>query len=398
MERLDGASVAWRPKRVIANSERLRVLRVIARMNVGGPSRQVVALSRGLDPNRFETRLLVGGVADGEADELDFRGVDLEHKRVPGLGRSPNPTHDARALVELIRQTREFRPHIVHTHTAKAGMLGRLAGMVADAALVHTFHGHLLRGYFSPAVTSMVREIERLLARRTHCLVAVGERVRDELLEARIGRPKQYVVVPPGVDVREMPERDEARRSLGLGASTPVVAFVGRLTGVKRPDRLAEVATRCPEATFLVCGDGESRPDFESRVRHLGDRVHLLGWRPDTETIYAASDVVVLTSDNEGMPVTLIEAAIAARPVVTTDVGSAAEVVVEGETGFVAPADAEAIASRVRQLLGDRELRHRMGIAASTRAKAAYSATRLVTDTERIYSELDQRLSLRARG
>ncbi len=179
---------------------RIRVLRVIARMNVGGPALQVTALADGLDPERFEQRLLVGNVGEGEADYLDLRAPHVEATRVRGLGRSPDPTGDARALAALVREMREFRPHIVHTHTAKAGVLGRSAAVLARVPIrVHTFHGHLLHGYFSPRVTSAVTAVERAFADMTTRLVAVGRQVRDELLAAGIGRPDQYVVVPPGV-------------------------------------------------------------------------------------------------------------------------------------------------------------------------------------------------------
>ncbi|MEJ7583480.1 MAG: glycosyltransferase, partial [Acidimicrobiales bacterium] len=200
----------------LGDDERLRVLRVIARMNVGGPARQVAVLSRHLDPTRFEQRLLVGSVGAGEADDLQLRDVDLPHRRVAGLGRAPNGLDDVRALATLVREVRRFRPHIVHTHTAKAGVLGRVAALAARApgsgpALVHTFHGHLLHGYFPARITTAVIAAERLLARRTDRLVAVGARVRDELLAAGIGRPDRWAVLPPGIELRAVPDRAAAR-------------------------------------------------------------------------------------------------------------------------------------------------------------------------------------------
>ncbi len=371
----------------------IRVLRIIARMNVGGPALQVSALADGLDPDRFEQRLLVGEVDEGEADYLELRAPHVDAVRVPGLGRSPDPTGDARALASLVREIRAFRPHVVHTHTAKAGVLGRSAAILGRAPTrVHTFHGHLLHGYFSPRVTKAVVATERAFARRTTRLIAVGGAVRDELLAAGIGRRDQFRVVPPGVRLPPAPAPADARGALGIPLDAPVVAFVARLTKVKRPDRFAEVARlvsdRVPTAAFVVAGEGDLFDDLRDRLAPLGDRVHLVGWRPDVETVYAAADVTVLTSDNEGMPVSLIEAATVGCPAVTTRVGSAAEVVLDGESGFVTALDASEIADATVRILQDRGLRDRLSAGASAHALAHFSADRLVADMAEIYEEL----------
>ena len=371
----------------------IRVMRIIARMNVGGPALQVSALADGLDPARFEQRLLVGDVDEGEADYLSLRAPHIEAVRVAGLGRSPNPTGDARALATITREIRAFRPDVVHTHTAKAGVLGRSAAVLAGAKTrVHTFHGHLLHGYFSPRVTKAVVEVERAYARRTTRLVAVGRQVRDELLAAKIGKPDQYVIVPPGVRLPTPPTRDAARATLGLPADAPVVAFVARLTQIKRPDRFADVAALIadvlPDAVFVVAGEGDLLEDLRTRMAPLGDRARLVGWRPDVETVYAAADVTVLTSDNEGMPVSLIEAASVGCPAVTTRVGSAAEVVLDGATGAVTALDAGALADATLAILQDPAGRARMAQAAIAHAHASFSAERLVSDIAALYESL----------
>ena len=371
----------------------IRVLRVIARMNIGGPALQVTTLADGLDAARFEQRLLVGDVAKGEADYLELRAPHVEAVHVPGLGRSPDPTGDLRALGTLRREIRAFRPHIVHTHTAKAGVLGRSAAMLARSPTrVHTFHGHLLHGYFSPFVTRAVVRIERAYARHTTRLVAVGTQVREELLAAGIGRPEQYVVVPPGVALPTPPSRSEARALLGLRDDAQVVAFVARLTRVKRADRFAMAARRVadnhPGAVFVVAGEGELLPELRSQLNELGERVHFLGWRPDVETIYAAADVVALTSDNEGMPLSLIEAASVGCPAVTTRVGSAPEVVLDGTSGFVVDLDASAVAAALNRVLDDPALRNRLARGAIEHAKQNFSRARLIADTERLYEQL----------
>ena len=369
------------------------MLRVIARMNVGGPALQVTGLMQDLDAGRFDHRLLTGHVDAGEGDYLALRCPDLPVMRVPGLGRSPRAGDDLRALRSLMQHVHAFRPHIVHTHTAKAGVLGRIAARsLRVPAVVHTFHGHLLHGYFSPAVTRAVVQAERTLARASTRLVAVGEQVRDDLLEAGIGRPGQYAVVPPGIHLPPGPARDEARSRLGLPPSGPVVTLVARLTQVKRPDRFvqmaAQLAARHPEATFAVCGEGDLLEETMRAAAPLGDRVRFLGWRGDVETVYAATDVVVLASDNEGMPVSLIEAGMAGVAAVATDVGSVREVVLDGVTGLLAPAEAAGLAAQVDRLLTDDALRLRLAGEAARSSVARFGRARLVSDIEHLYEQI----------
>ena len=370
----------------------IRILRIIARMNVGGPAWQVSVLTRGLDEHRFESRLVVGDVGEGEADFIALRDPDLPALKIPALGRSVRFGDDLRAFVAIRRAIRDYRPDIVHTHTAKAGVLGRLAAATCRVPVrVHTFHGHVLHGYFNRWVTRLVRIVEGLLARRTTALVAVGERVRDELLGAGIGRSDQYVVIPPGVALEARPDRVSARNGLGLPLNRPLVLFVGRLTAVKRPDRLIEamalVLDTRPDAVLAIAGEGELLEETRSRAEPLGESVRFLGWQRDIAGLYAAADCMVLTSDNEGMPVTLIEAAMAGVPSVTTDVGSAREVVLDGVTGLVVAPDAAAVADGLVRLL-DNDLRHRMGAAARARAEAEFDTRRLITDHESLYERL----------
>jgi glycosyltransferase involved in cell wall biosynthesis len=374
-------------------AERVRVLRIIARMNTGGPAVQVAGLMRGLDPVRYDQRLLVGAVDAGESDYLATRAADVAATVVAGLGRAPAPLDDLRALVTIGRAMAAFRPHVVHTHTAKAGALGRAAARARRVpVVVHTFHGHLLHGYFGPARTRAVVAAERLAARASTALVAVGPQVRDDLLAAGVGRPSQYTVVPPGVGLGPLPDRGAARLALGIDPGADVVLYVGRLTRVKRPDRLVEVARLVhaarPGAVVVVAGDGDLAAATRAEAAALGDAVRFLGWRDDLEALYAAADVVLLASDNEGTPVSLIEAAHAGRPVVATDVGSTRHVVEDGRTGVLCPCDARALADAVLGLLGDPGRCAALSAAAVDHAAARFAAHRLVADTEALYERL----------
>lgn len=371
----------------------IRILRIIARMNVGGPAWQATALTRGLDSNGFETRLLCGEVEHNEADYLDLHDSKLEVRRIETLGRSVRPLDDLRALMSIRREIKLFRPDVVHSHAAKAGVLGRIAAITTGVQVrVHTYHGHLLTGYFSARITRLIRLVEALLARATTKLVAVGEQVRDDLVAAGIGDRAKYVVIPPGVNQPTLPTREAARDELGLSSEAQVVLFVGRLTGVKRPDRLIEafamLKDRIPGAVLLIAGEGDQYDSTRSAAVDLGESVLFLGWRPDVTILYAAADLTLITSDNEGMPVTLMEAAAAGLPAVTTAVGSAHEVVVNDETGLVVAPTATAVADAVIRLLNDQPLRSRMGQAASRRARDLFSTERLVADHESLYRNL----------
>jgi glycosyltransferase involved in cell wall biosynthesis len=370
----------------------LRVMRVIARMNVGGPAVQVSGLMRHLPQDEFDQRLYTGWCADDEADYLETQAPDVDATRIDGLGRAIRPGEDALALGSLVRAMREFRPHIVHTHTAKAGVLGRAAVKASGvgSASVHTFHGHLLHGYFSPAKTRAVIGIERLLARSTDRLVAVGAQVRDDLLAAGIGRPGQYAIIPPGLELPGALSQEEARRALGIRPGDPTVAFIGRLTSIKRPDRFVEIVRRVartyPGVQFVVAGEGDESGVVRSAAESLP--ITMLGWRSDVENVLAASDAVLLTSDNEGTPLSLIQAAMSGLPVVASDVGSVSDVVVAGQTGWLAPADDFALATATAEMLADPAEARRRGLAAKERADRLYGVQRLADDHARIYREI----------
>jgi glycosyltransferase involved in cell wall biosynthesis len=272
-------------------------------------------------------------------------------------------------------------------------VLGRIAAILTRVPVrVHTFHGHVLHGYFSPTVTRVFIQIERVLGRFTHAIVSVGSQVRDDLLAVGIGSPEKYTVIAPGVARGEMVSKDFARKSLGVDPDAQVALFIGRLTQIKRPDRLLEafdfVLKEVPSAVLLMAGEGELFESTKVMGERFGESVRFLGWRSDLAVLFAAADVAVLSSDNEGMPVTLIEASMAGVPCVTTDVGSAREVVLDNETGFVVPTDSVAIAQALITLFTNEKLRHEMGVAAAAHTMANFSSNRLVQDHVNLYRKL----------
>jgi Glycosyltransferase len=372
----------------------LRVLRIISRMTIGEAASQVGALLYGLDPDQFEQRLYTGPVEPGEPDYRRLRATDLPIRLLPALRRATRPTDDLRALAALVDAIREFRPDLVHTHDLRAGRLGRIAAVACRVPLrVHSFHEYPVVSGRSPTLTRLALGAERALARTNHALVVVNARVRDELLAARIGRPAQYTVIPPGVSLPPVPDRAEARRRLGLGGPGPVVAYVGPVTAAKRLDRMLSVARAVrrvmPDVHFVVCGTGDRLAATVAAASAADLSVTFLPWRPDVEVVYAAADLVLLTSDREGTPLTLIEAAQAGRPVVATDVGGVAEVVRHGRTGLLCDrADLDGLCRAVLRLLGDADLRRRMGRAAQAEVREVFGTPRLVAATRDLYHRL----------
>lgn len=383
------------------SSDPVRVLQVIARLNIGGAAIHATLLSEHLEPLGYRTVLVAGHEADDEGRYLDIRSPILRDlRRAPALGREIRGLRDLASLRWLVRLIRETRPLIVHTHTAKAGALGRLAAWWCGVPIVvHTYHGHVFKGYFSPLRTRLFVAIERWLARRTDRLIAVSPTVRREVLERGIGRPERFDVVPLGFDLAPFLSGDalrgRLRAELGLAAATPLIGIVARLVPIKAHEQFfdvaARVAARLPEAHFVVVGDGERRAMLQTLAADLGlaSRTHFLGWRGDLDVIYADLDVVALTSKNEGSPVTLIEAMAAARPLVATRVGGVADLVAHDETGIIVePGDPGAMATAMVDLLGDPARGARLGAAARTAVRDAYSADRLVADTDRLYRRL----------
>jgi glycosyltransferase involved in cell wall biosynthesis len=377
-----------------------KIVRIIARLNIGGPAIHVSLLSAGLNHGRFHTTLVAGSIGEHEGD-MSYLAASYGVQPVflPELGREIGWKNDARALKQLMRLMRREKPDIVHTHTAKAGTLGRLAAMAAGVPVkVHTFHGHVFHGYFSPRQTRVFLAIERFLARRTDCIITLSERQAHEIADVYQVAPREKLkVIPLGFDLDGFLSaeqyRGQLRAELGLPSDALIVTIVGRLVPVKNHRLFFEMARRVaaelPQTHFVVVGDGELRPALEEEAASLRDRAHFLGWRRDLPVIYADSDVVVLTSVNEGTPVALIEAMASGKSVVATRVGGVPDIVRDGETGIVVePHNADALTAAVQELLRDPVTRERFGMAGRPSVRERFDKRRLIEDVTRLYDEL----------
>jgi glycosyltransferase involved in cell wall biosynthesis len=270
-------------------------------------------------------------------------------------------------------------------------VLGRLAAILAggNALRVHTFHGHLLHGYFDGWKTQLVIAIEKFLASRTDVLVAVGNQVKEDLLKAGIGKRDQYQVFFPGLPAPELFDKSAARKNIGLDEKAIYCTFVGRLTQIKRPDRLLDVAAACVarelDVHFLVAGEGELFEESKVRASSENLPVTFLGWRTDIDQLFAASDIAILTSDNEGIPLTLIQAAFAGIPIVAPKVGSISDIVVDGETGFLTSTQPGAMASALSALVTDEDLRYELGSVGKAHAEKYFSLAKSLADHAALY-------------
>jgi glycosyltransferase involved in cell wall biosynthesis len=385
----------------------VHIVRIIARLNIGGPAIQAITLTERLSGRGYST-VLVRGVEEPDEGNMDELAASLgvHAVLVPSMRRNPS-WRDLFALTALVRIIRRERPQIVHTHAAKGGTLGRLAALVASigrgrALIVHTYHGHSLSGYFAPRTAAVYRRIERGLARVSDLLIAVSEEVRDELVAMGVAPASKFEVVPLGFDlapfavdaaIRER-MRLELRVELGIPTDALVVSLIARLVPIKRVDRFLRIATALgdlPGVWFVIVGDGELRDSLRAspEARLLGKRLVWAGFRRDMPAVCFASDIIVQTSDKEGTPVSLIEAQAAGVPVVSTRVGGTPSVVVDRDTGWlVEPDDVEGFAGRVSALLHDPAARSRTGAAGRRVALERFGLEEFVERIDWIYSRL----------
>ena len=376
------------------NSARpIRVMHVIARMNVGGPAVLVADLMRNVNTVDFHSTLVTGYCDENESDYLDEVATDIKATRVPGFGRSISASKDLKALFLIIREIRSFKPDVIHTHTAKAGVLGRIAAIISypRAKRVHTFHGHLLHGYFDSRKVKLVVLLEKMLGVFTYKFIAIGNVVKRDLLAAGIGNENKFEVIYPGLQDLDLYPRIEAKERLGLDLTKNYIVFVGRLTQIKRPDRLIElaryIAHEYRSAHLLIAGAGEMLEDLKTLAMDESLPITFLGWRNDIGLILSASELAVLCSDNEGIPLTLIQASQAGLPIVSTRVGSVSDIVVDGETGLLVEVSSKGLIEGVSKLLSNPELGIALGESGRKRAKELFSSQAMVDQHQRLYSQ-----------
>jgi glycosyltransferase involved in cell wall biosynthesis len=394
----------------LTERQRLRVARIITRLNIGGPAIQAIDLSRELRASGFDTCLIHGRLGDREGDITRLLPIDdIESVYIDALIRPIAPFRDLRAWWRIYRTLCRWEPDIVHTHMAKAGTLGRLAALAYNrtraagqrARLVHTYHGHVFEGYFGSPSTRVFVLVEQWIGRRTDALIAISPQIARDLVRAyRIARDAQLKLIPLGFNLDRLlavsaADRRRARASLEILDEALVVTTVGRLTPIKQHTLFLDIAARLARVSerfvFLIVGDGELRAALEARVvaLGLGGRVRFLGWRGDLERVYGATDIFVLTSRNEGTPVALIEAMAAGVASVSTDVGGVRDVVTGPELGSLVPfGDADALAGEVLALADAPARRSEIARAARASVRDRFHATRLVSDIRGLYWQL----------
>ncbi len=403
----------------------IRIVRVIARLNIGGPAIHTALLTRRLGPPAYDSLLVTGQPERDEGEMTDLvERVGIRRVVVPSMRQPLHLRRDLLAWWRLLGIIRGFRPDIVHTHTAKAGALGRSAALVENGLrrlsgwitgrpvgrcwIVHTFHGHVLEGYFSRRRSRIFLAIERWLARRTDRLIAVSQAARDRLLALGVGRAEQWRVIPPGLEIASL-----AELPFPNGQWPVTFGMVGRLVPIKNPtlflhalSRLAQGEEGRPVSAVIV-GDGPLRRQLEEEAAALGlaRRVRFTGWQRDMTRVYQGLDVACLTSWSEGTPVAVIEAMAAGRAVIATDVGGVRDLLCEpaacaegpptsgsfrvGARGIlVRPGDPEGLAAALAATAADQGLRRRLGAAARAHAVSRYSEERLIREIAAVYQEL----------
>jgi glycosyltransferase involved in cell wall biosynthesis len=360
----------------------MRVLHVIARLNVGGTARYITQLANELPKHGIETFVATGFVQGEEIEDPSAQSIDLI--RIKSMGRSVNPIKDQLARKQLEKIIAEVKPDIIHTHTFKAGYVVRMKKQ--PVPVIHTFHGHLLDDpEFSGFKSKVIIEVERMLAKKSAKLVTVGRRVAEELLEHKIGHRAQFVNIPPGVTAVDIRPKVEALKSLKVeNDERPIIGWIARMTGVKNPMCVLEVAEALPGHQFVMAGGG----DLLEQVKFAApSNVSVLGWA-EAADLFGASDIILSTSRNEGMPVALIEAQLAGKPVVAINVGSVSEVIEDRYSGIITCENPIHIAGEIQGLINDRQTLNMYGDNAKVIAQERFNAERFIASHINLYESL----------
>lgn len=399
MSEIDQAVVHAPDANTAPDGDGFKVLHVITRLIVGGAQETVLETVEGLRKRGYDASFIVGPQTGPEGqllDEADAAGIP--YRVLPPLLRQVSPIDDFKAFVSLCRIMGRERPTVVHTHSSKAGVLGRVAARFTGVpVVVHTVHGWGFNERQRPTVRAVFTTLERMLAPLTDRLIAVSTQCLEVGLASRIGAPARYALIRSGIEVTDFasPARPLAKSDLGIDRGAPVVGTVTRLSPQKCPEDFVSVARavldRTPAAHFVVVGDGPLRPQVERRIAEAGiqDRVHLLGLRRDVAGILQTFDVFLATSHWEGLPRTFLQAIAAGKPIVTTRVHGALDVIEPGVTGYVEEiGDIEGLAGRVVELLEDPRLAERMGAAARSSLAVEFTSEVMVEATDALYRTL----------
>lgn len=391
----------------------MKILRILNRLIIGGPLLNAAYLSKYMDPE-FETLLVVGQKEDHEKDAGFLTGeLGIHPLYLPEMGRSINPLRDLKAYRKLKKIIADFKPDIVHTHAAKPGALGRLAASAMGVpVIVHTYHGHVFHSYFGKWKTGLIIRAERYLATRSTGIVAISELQRDELVNTfRIAPAEKMRVIPLGLDLNRFRDNQPAKRkqfrdAYNLQEDEVVISIIGRLVPVKNHALFLQgishvLKNSSKKIRAFIVGDGETRQALEEQARQLGipfstekssSHPHPLvftSWRQDIDVINAGSDIIALSSFNEGTPVSLIEAQAAGRPIVSTRVGGIGDIIREGETALLSEVhDTAGFCNNLLRLVEDDALRMEMGGKGTAHVMEKFSYQRLVNDMADYYREL----------
>ena len=371
----------------------IKVVSIVSRMNVGGPAVLLSELIRRLPSDQFSHTLITGRCLDNEIDFLDAHPLDSKVIYVDDIQRSILPIADIRSLIRLVRILRNENPNIVHTHTSKAGVIGRIASRIANPQIIviHTFHGHLLYGYFSKFKTRLIVILEIVLAKITNVFVAVTEQVKLDLIGVGIGTNSKWAIIHPGVSASRYLSKQDARDLLKIGNNKFVYSWIGRFTDIKNPMlaiQAFENIENKSELYFLMAGDGELLEECMSYARARNLPINFLGWITDINPILSASDFVLMTSRNEGMPVVIVESALKGVPVLTTDVGGVTEFVADGVTGWLIEQNAELISQKISGLIKNIGLIEPIGKNAQRFANNEFSVEMFVDEHVSLYNEV----------
>ncbi len=380
----------------------IKIIRVIARLNIGGPAIHTCLLTKYLSNENYSSLLISGELSEGEGDMSYLLGdSESNHIHIPTLQREISPLADLKSIIKLYKIFRKEKPDIVHTHTAKAGMVGRFAAFLAGVPVrIHTYHGHVFSGYFSRIKTLIFIWIEKLLAFLSTRIIVISEKQKSDICNKyKIASEKKVSLIPLGFDLENFSSiesnKNHWRKKFNIPDDAPIIAIIGRLTAIKNHqlflDIAKEINKKISSAHYLIIGDGELYSEIQKKVieLELGANVHFTGWVKELSLLYSDIDILTLTSSNEGTPVAIIEAMFYHIPVVSTKVGGVPDLINNGENGFfINSINSKDFTDIIVKLLKNEKLRKKIGEAGNRFVKERFSAKRLITDIDRLYQRL----------